>query len=89
MKIHIPTPLRAYTGQKETIEVSGATVGGALEQLVTTYPELRGNLFGSDGLPQRRRHPLPARQGREPGLLRRRADYHSVDRRRHELKLLD
>ena len=26
MKIHIPTPLRSYTGGKETVEVAGATV---------------------------------------------------------------
>jgi molybdopterin/thiamine biosynthesis adenylyltransferase/rhodanese-related sulfurtransferase/molybdopterin converting factor small subunit len=49
MKIHIPTPLRAFTGQKETVEASGANVGAALETLVTVYPELRGNLFGADG----------------------------------------
>jgi molybdopterin synthase sulfur carrier subunit len=49
MKIHIPTPLRAYTGQKETVEAAGATAADALESLVVTYPELRGNLFGSDG----------------------------------------
>ncbi|MDE3105481.1 MAG: MoaD/ThiS family protein [Acidobacteriota bacterium] len=49
MKIHIPTPLRSYTGGLETVEVAGATVNGALEQLTTTYPGLRANLFTAEG----------------------------------------
>jgi len=49
MKIHIPTPLRAYTGRQESVSVTGPTVAAALESLVTAYPELRGNLYGSDG----------------------------------------
>ncbi len=49
MKIHIPTPLRTYTGGLETVSVSGATVHGALVQLTTTYPELKANLFNADG----------------------------------------
>jgi sulfur-carrier protein len=48
MKIHIPTPLRTYTGGQETVAVSGATVGGALEQLAQAYPELRHHLFTPD-----------------------------------------
>ena len=49
MKIHIPTPLRTYTGGQETVSVSGATVTGALEQLTTTYPGLKANLFTTEG----------------------------------------
>ncbi len=49
MKIHIPTPLRAYTGGKETVEVSGSTVSSALTQLTTDFPELKPNLFTPDG----------------------------------------
>ena len=30
MKIHIPTPLRAYTGGQQTVTVPGATIGEAL-----------------------------------------------------------
>jgi adenylyltransferase/sulfurtransferase len=48
MTIHIPTPLRAYTGGLESVPVDAGTVTTALEQLVTTYPALRGNLFGAD-----------------------------------------
>ena len=48
MKIHIPTPLRTYTGGKETVEVAGLTVGGALEQLAQDFPELRNHLFTAD-----------------------------------------
>jgi adenylyltransferase/sulfurtransferase len=49
MLIHIPTPLRAYTDGKESIDVMGTTIAASLEMLVATYPELRANLFGSDG----------------------------------------
>jgi molybdopterin converting factor small subunit len=49
MKIHIPTPLRAYTGGKETINVTGTTVGGALEQMTTDFPELKTHLFTGEG----------------------------------------
>ena len=49
MLIHIPTPLRAYTGQQESISVLATTVAGSLEALVAQFPELRPNLFGADG----------------------------------------
>jgi sulfur-carrier protein len=49
MKIHIPTPLRTYTGGQETVTVSGTTVSGSLEQLIASYPELKPNLFTAEG----------------------------------------
>ncbi len=49
MKIHIPTPLRAFTGGQETISVAATNVGGALEALTGQYPELRQHLFTAEG----------------------------------------
>jgi adenylyltransferase/sulfurtransferase len=49
MNIHIPTPLRAYTGGEQTVNVPGATVAEALEQLTGAYPELQQHLFTGDG----------------------------------------
>lgn len=49
MHIHIPTPLRAYTGQQATVEVEGITVDAGLRQLTTTHPELQRHLFTEDG----------------------------------------
>ena len=49
MKIHIPTPLRTYTGGKETVEVAGATVATTLEQLALDFPALRNHLFTPEG----------------------------------------
>ena len=43
--IVIPTPLRQFTGGKSELEVTGATAGAALDQLTTTFPELRRHLF--------------------------------------------
>jgi molybdopterin converting factor small subunit len=49
MKIHIPTPLRTYTGGQETVTVAGATVAATLEQLATDFPALRQHLFTPEG----------------------------------------
>jgi molybdopterin converting factor small subunit len=49
MKIFITTPLRAYTGKQDTVEVGGATIHEALGGLTTRYPDLRKQLFTDDG----------------------------------------
>jgi len=49
MNIHIPTPLRTYTGGLETVNVSGATVNAVFEQLTAKYPELKQHLFTAEG----------------------------------------
>ncbi|HET7224496.1 MAG TPA: molybdopterin-synthase adenylyltransferase MoeB [Candidatus Eisenbacteria bacterium] len=49
MRIHIPTPLRAYAGGLATIEVEAATAGEALAKLVAAHPALRAHLYDADG----------------------------------------
>lgn len=49
MTIFIPTPLRAYTGGKDAVEVSAATISGALQALVLAHPDLNKHLFSSEG----------------------------------------
>jgi molybdopterin converting factor small subunit len=49
MNIHIPTPLRTYTGGLETVTVPGATVNAVFEQLTAKYPELKQHLFTAEG----------------------------------------
>ena len=49
MKVHIPTPLRAYTGGEETVDIPGATVSATLDNLIAAYPQLKSNLFTPDG----------------------------------------
>ncbi len=49
MKIHIPTPLRAYTDKQETVTVEGSTVDGALKALVSAYPALQQHLYSAEG----------------------------------------
>jgi molybdopterin synthase sulfur carrier subunit len=48
MNIHIPTPLRAYTGGLETVSIPGATVSAVFQQLTVSYPELKPHLFDDD-----------------------------------------
>ena len=47
--IRIPTPLRKFTDNQETVAVDGATVGEALGALTERHPELRGRIFKDDG----------------------------------------
>jgi adenylyltransferase/sulfurtransferase len=49
IKVLIPTPLRPYAGKQSTVEVTAKTVGEALNNLVTQYPDLRKHLFAEDG----------------------------------------
>ena len=49
MKIHIPTPLRAYTDRQETVTVAGTTVAAGLQGLVDAYPALNQHLFTPEG----------------------------------------
>jgi sulfur-carrier protein len=49
MNIHIPTPLRAYTGGLETVTILGANVHAVFQQLTVTYPELKQHLFTPEG----------------------------------------
>src|SRR5688572_59127 len=47
--IHIPTPLRPFTEKKESVEVTGATVGELLADLTKRYDGLRRHLYADDG----------------------------------------
>jgi molybdopterin converting factor small subunit len=49
VRILIPTPLRPYVGEQNTVAVEGNTVGEALEALTRGYSELRHHLFTSEG----------------------------------------
>jgi len=49
MKIHIPTPLRVYTGKLDTVVVAAGTVGEAMSQLTTQHPDLKKHLYTEEG----------------------------------------
>lgn len=48
-RVLIPTPLRAYAGKQDVIEVEGATVGELLANMTAEYAELRKHLYNEDG----------------------------------------
>jgi molybdopterin/thiamine biosynthesis adenylyltransferase/rhodanese-related sulfurtransferase/molybdopterin converting factor small subunit len=48
-KILIPTPLRPYAGNQESVVVEAGTVGELLEQLASRHEELRKHLFTPEG----------------------------------------
>ena len=45
IRVHIPTPMRQHTEGKTEVEVSGATVQAALEDLGSKYPGITQRLF--------------------------------------------
>jgi len=49
VKVMIPTPLRAYAGKQDHVDVTARTVGEALDSLVTQHGDLRRHLFQDDG----------------------------------------
>jgi molybdopterin converting factor small subunit len=48
-KIHIPTPLRQFTGKQAAVEVKASNIGEALSSLVSNHPDLRRHLYTDDG----------------------------------------
>ena len=47
--VRIPPVLRAQAGNQKKVEVTGATVGEALESLLEQFPGLREQIFTEDG----------------------------------------
>lgn len=48
-KILIPTPLRQFVDQKDTVDLAGTTVAELLDALTAQHPDLRKNLFTEEG----------------------------------------
>jgi molybdopterin/thiamine biosynthesis adenylyltransferase/rhodanese-related sulfurtransferase/molybdopterin converting factor small subunit len=48
-KILIPTALRQFTGQSDSVEVQGTTVTEALRSLTERFPDIQKNLFNDQG----------------------------------------
>lgn len=49
VRVRIPMPLRAFTGGAEEVEVTGATVGEALQALGRRHEGLLPRVLGPDG----------------------------------------
>jgi len=47
--VRIPPVLRAQAGNQKKVEVTGSTVGEALESLLEQFPGLREQIFTEDG----------------------------------------
>jgi adenylyltransferase/sulfurtransferase len=48
-KILIPTPLRQFVDKKDSLEITGTTVGELLSKLTTEHTELRRHLYNDEG----------------------------------------
>ena len=46
----IPTPLRPYVDGHSQVDVAGETVGAALTDLTTRFPDIRQHLFDGEEL---------------------------------------
>jgi MoaD family protein len=49
VKIIIPTPLRAYAGKQDSVELHATTVGEALNALTSRFEDLKKHLYAEDG----------------------------------------
>jgi molybdopterin converting factor small subunit len=49
VKVMIPTPLRAYAGKQESVDILATTVGEALKGLTDQYADLKKHLYSDDG----------------------------------------
>jgi molybdopterin synthase sulfur carrier subunit len=49
VKVRIPTPLQALTGQSSEVAAEGATVRDVLADLEQRYPGVRSRLYEDDG----------------------------------------
>ena len=49
VKVMIPTPVRAYAGKNESVEIPATTVGEALKGLTDKYADLKKHLYSDDG----------------------------------------
>jgi adenylyltransferase/sulfurtransferase len=49
VKVMIPTPLRAYAGKQQSVEVSATNVGEALKALITQFADLKKHLYNDEG----------------------------------------
>lgn len=49
VKVMIPTPLRAYAGKQESVDLQATTVAEALSALTGKFGELKKHLFSDDG----------------------------------------
>ena len=47
--VYIPTPLRPFTDNKDSLELEGSTVQEILDDLNGRYGELKKHLFNEDG----------------------------------------
>jgi molybdopterin converting factor small subunit len=49
VKVIIPTPLRAYAGKQDSVELRAATVAEALNGLTLLFGDLKKHLYSDDG----------------------------------------
>lgn len=52
VKIEVSSFLRPFTGNNDTVEVSGTTVRDCLDALAINYPEIQEWLFDRTGVPK-------------------------------------
>ncbi len=49
VKIIIPTPLRQYAENRDSVKLSGQNIGGLLNNLTQKFPNMKKHLFSEDG----------------------------------------
>lgn len=47
--VRIPTPLRAFTGGQETVDVAGDTIEAVVSNLGAAHPDLKARICDAEG----------------------------------------
>jgi molybdopterin synthase sulfur carrier subunit len=53
VQVRIPTPLRKFTGGRDTVEATGTSIGAILADLDSKHPGLRERICEADGTVRR------------------------------------
>jgi MoaD family protein len=49
VRVEIPTALRAFAGNQDSVELVGETVGELLQELSKSYPQMKKHVFDDQG----------------------------------------
>jgi molybdopterin converting factor small subunit len=49
VKVHLYSSLQQFTNDRDTVEVSGSTIGECLDDLAKQFPKIKPMLFDKDG----------------------------------------
>ena len=79
MRVHIPTALRSYTGERDEVEAEGAVLDDLLRDLDRRYPGFRFRIIDEqDGIRPHIKIFINSEQAKDVGVALRKEDEVSI-----------